>query len=110
MQSGLLTGAMTSERVANLPDDDWRKTSSEFQEPRLSRNLKLVEILQHIGQQHGRSAGEVAIAWTLNNPAVTAAIVGGRNPKQVEGIIGASEFRLNEQELGEISNFLRDNP
>ncbi|OUL22544.1 aldo/keto reductase [Nostoc sp. 106C] len=110
MQSGLLTGAMTSERVANLPDDDWRKNSSEFQEPRLSRNLKLVEMLQHIGQQHGRSPGEVAIAWTLNNPAVTAAIVGGRNSKQVEGIIGASEFRLNEQELKEIQAFLHKNP
>ncbi len=110
MQSGLLTGKMTLERVANLPDDDWRKNSGEFQEPRLSRNLKLVEVLQHIGQQHDRTPGEVAIAWTLNNPAVTAAIVGGRNPKQVEGIIGASEFRLNQQELDQIGGFLRENP
>ncbi|WP_334788814.1 aldo/keto reductase [Nostoc sp.] len=110
MQSGLLTGKMTPERVANLPDDDWRKNSSEFQEPRLSRNLKLVEVLQHIGKQHDRSPGEVAIAWTLNNPAVTAAIVGGRNPKQVEGIIGAGEFRLNQQELDQIGAFLRENP
>ncbi len=110
MQSGLLTGKMTPERVANLPDDDWRKNSSEFQEPRLSRNLKLVEVLQHIGQQHDRSPGEVAIAWTLNNPAVTAAIVGGRNPKQVEGIIGAGEFRLNQQELDQIGAFRRENP
>ncbi|MDZ8236371.1 MAG: aldo/keto reductase [Nostoc sp. ChiQUE01a] len=110
MQSGLLTGKMTPERVANFPDDDWRKNSSEFQEPRLSRNLKLVEVLQKIGEQHGRSPGEVAIAWTLNNPAVTAAIVGGRNPQQVEGIIGAGEFRLNQQELDEIETFIRENP
>lgn len=110
MQSGLLTGKMTPERVANLPDDDWRKNSSEFQEPRLSRNLKLVEVLQQIGQQHDRSPGEMAIAWTLNNPAVTAAIVGGRNPKQVEGIIGAGEFRLNQQELDQIETFRRENP
>ncbi|MDZ8030670.1 aldo/keto reductase [Nostoc sp. DedSLP04] len=110
MQSGLLTGKMTPERVANFPDNDWRKSNSEFQEPRLSRNLKLVEVLQHIGQQHDRSPGEVAIAWTLNNPAVTAAIVGGRNPKQVEGIIGAGEFRLNQQELNDIDTFLRENP
>ncbi|MHC5822686.1 MAG: aldo/keto reductase [Nostoc sp.] len=110
MQSGLLTGKMTPERVANLPDDDWRKNSSEFQEPRLSRNLKLVEVLQDIGKQHDRSPGEVAIAWTLNNPAVTAAIVGGRNPKQVEGIIGAGEFRLNQQELDQIGAFRRENP
>jgi aryl-alcohol dehydrogenase-like predicted oxidoreductase len=110
MQSGLLTGKMTSERVANLPDDDWRKQSNEFQEPRLSRNLKLVEVLQQIGKQHDRSPGEVAIAWTLNNPAVTAAIVGARNPKQVEGIIAAGEFRLNQQELDRIGAFLGENP
>ncbi|MDZ8079485.1 MAG: aldo/keto reductase [Nostoc sp. DcaGUA01] len=110
MQSGLLTGKMTPERVANFPDDDWRKNSSEFQQPRLSRNLKLVEVLQKIGEKHGRSPGEVAIAWTLNNPAVTAAIVGGRNPQQVEGIIGAGDFRLNQQELDEIETFIRENP
>ncbi|MCC5623159.1 aldo/keto reductase [Nostoc sp. CHAB 5715] len=110
MQSGLLTGKMTPERVANLPDNDWRKNNSEFQEPRLSRNLKLVEVLQHIGKQYDRSSGEVAIAWTLNNPAVTAAIVGARNPKQVEGIIAAGEFRLNQQELDQIATFVRENP
>ena len=110
MQSGLLTGKMTPERVANLPDDDWRKNSGEFQEPRLSRNLKLVEVLQHIGKQYDRSPGEVAIAWTLNNPAVTGAIVGARNPKQVEGIIAAGEFHLNQQELDQIGTFLGENP
>ena len=110
MQSGLLTGAMTLERVANLADDDWRKRSKEFQQPRLSRNLKLVDLLHQIGQPHGRSSGEVAIAWTLNNPAVTAAIVGGRTAKQVEGIIGAGEFRLNADELGQITTFLANNP
>jgi aryl-alcohol dehydrogenase-like predicted oxidoreductase len=110
MQSGLLTGAMTSERVANLPDDDWRKQSKEFKEPRLSRNLKLVEVLRQMGQPYGRSAGEVAIAWTLANPAVTAAIVGGRNGKQVEGIMGAGAFRLNEQEHQQIQHFLQENP
>ena len=110
MQSGLLTGAMTLERVANLPDDDWRKRSKEFQQPRLSRNLKLVELLHQIGQPHGRLPGEVAIAWTLNNPAVTAAIVGGRTAKQVEGIIGAGEFRLNAEELEQITTFLAENP
>ncbi|MBI4780621.1 MAG: aldo/keto reductase [Oscillatoriophycideae cyanobacterium NC_groundwater_1537_Pr4_S-0.65um_50_18] len=110
MQSGLLTGAMTAERVAQLPEDDWRRNSTEFQEPRLSRNLKLVELLKQIGQRHDRSPGEVAIAWTLRHPAVTAAIVGGRNGKQVEGIIGAMEFRLSEFELNEIKTFLRENP
>ena len=110
MQSGLLTGAMNPERVANLPDNDWRKQSTEFQEPRLSRNLKLVEVLRQIGQDHERSPGEVAIAWTLNNPAVTAAIVGGRNGKQVEGIIRAGDFRLDALALDKINHFLRENP
>ena len=110
MQSGLLTGAMTPERVANLPDNDWRKRSSDFQEPRLSRNLKLVELLKTLGEPHGRSPGEVAIAWTLRNLAVTGAIVGGRNAKQVQGTIGAAEFRLNEAEIQQIATFLRENP
>jgi aryl-alcohol dehydrogenase-like predicted oxidoreductase len=110
MQSGLLTGTMTPERVANFPDDDWRNQSSEFKEPKLSRNLKLVEVLQEIGQSYGRSPGEVAIAWTLANPAVTAAIVGGRNGKQVKGIIGARDFCLSEQEHHEIQKFLQENP
>jgi aryl-alcohol dehydrogenase-like predicted oxidoreductase len=110
MQSGLLTGAMTPERVANLAEDDWRKSNSEFQEPRLSRNLKLVELLKQIGQAHGRSPGEVAIAWTLRHPVVTGAIVGGRNAKQVEGIIGAAQFRLSEDELHQINQFLNENP
>jgi aryl-alcohol dehydrogenase-like predicted oxidoreductase len=108
MQSGLLTGAMTSQRVANLPDDDWRKQSSEFKEPKLSKNLMLVEMLRQIGQPYERNAGEVAIAWTLENPAVTAAIVGGRNRKQVEGMIGAVEFHLNQKERNEIEQFISE--
>lgn len=107
MQSGLLTGAMTADRIANLPDDDWRKRSAEFQEPRLSRNLKLVELLKEIGQAHDHTPGEVAIAWTLRHPAVTGAIVGGRNPKQVEGTIAAATFRLNDAELSQIDSFLQ---
>jgi aryl-alcohol dehydrogenase-like predicted oxidoreductase len=110
MRSGLLTGKMTRERVRNLPPDDWRRDSADFQEPRLSRNLKLVELLEEIGEEHGRSPGEVAIAWTLRNPAVTAAIVGGRRPDQVDGIIGAAGFRLSEDELERIETFLEENP
>ncbi len=102
MRSGLLTGRMTPERVANLPSDDWRRNAQDFQEPRLSRNLELVELLEEIGADHGLSPGEVAIAWTLRQPAVTAAIVGGRRPDQVEGIIGAAELRLSEDELDRI--------
>jgi len=109
MRSGLLTGKMTPERVANLPSDDWRRNADDFQEPRLSRNLALVGLLEEIGREHGRSAGEVAIAWTLRHPAVTAAIVGGRRPDQVDGIIGAAELRLSEDELDRIETFLTEN-
>lgn len=110
MTSGLLTGAMSAERVANMPEDDWRKRDPEFQEPRLSRNLQLVNLLQEIGYPHGRSVGEVAIAWVLHNRAVTGAIVGGRKPQQIDEIIGAAEFRLAESELAQIEKFLQEHP
>jgi aryl-alcohol dehydrogenase-like predicted oxidoreductase len=102
MKSGLLTGKMTRERVQSLPSDDWRRDHEEFNEPRLSKNLELVEKLREIGGRHGRSPAEVAIAWTLRHPAVTAAIVGGRRPDQVDGTVGAAEFRLSEDEIEEI--------
>ncbi|ASQ90663.1 aldo/keto reductase [Prosthecochloris sp. GSB1] len=110
MLSGMLTGAMTRERALSLPENDWRRNNKEFQEPRLSRNLELVELLKAIGGKHGRSAGEVAIAWTFRNPAVTAAIVGGRSPRQVEGTVGAMEFRLTDEEAHEIDSFIKAMP
>ncbi len=102
MQSGLLTGKMTRERIANFPHDDWRRNDAEFQEPRLTHNLETVEVMRAIGERHGHSPAEVAIAWTLRHPAVAGAIVGARRPAQVDGIIGAAEFRLSEDELAEI--------
>ncbi|MCI0523628.1 MAG: aldo/keto reductase, partial [Acidobacteria bacterium] len=105
MGSGMLTGAMTRERVANLPDDDWRRRGPQFQEPLLSRNLKLAEKLKEISARHGRSAGEAAIAWTLRNPVVTGAIVGVRSAEQVAGVIGAMEFRLGRDDINEIETF-----
>jgi aryl-alcohol dehydrogenase-like predicted oxidoreductase len=105
MKSGLLTGAMTRERIAALPDDDFRKRTPNFNEPLLSRNLKLAELLGMIGQRHGRTAGEVAIAWTLRHPAVTGAIVGMRSARQVDGVIGAAEFRLTAEEIAEVERF-----
>jgi len=102
MASGLLTGKMTRERISALPKTDWRTRNDQFKEPKLSENLKLVDRLRTVGTQHGRSPGEVAIAWTLRNPAVTGAIVGARNPKQVDGIIGAMDFRLTTSEIEEI--------
>ena len=102
MASGLLTGKMTRERISALPKTDWRTRNDQFKEPKLSDHLKLVDRLRTVGRQRGRSPGEVAIAWTLRNPAVTGAIVGARNPKQVDGIIGAMDFRLTTSEIEEI--------
>ncbi len=107
MVSGLLTGAMTPERIANLPADDWRRNNHRFQEPQLSRNLQAGGTAAGDRQPHGRSPGEVAIAWTLRLPAVTAAIVGARSAKQVDGIIGAATFRLQPEEIARIEEFPR---
>jgi aryl-alcohol dehydrogenase-like predicted oxidoreductase len=105
MASGLLTGAMTRERAAKLPQDDWRRANPNFNEPKLSRNLALAERLREIGKRHGRSPGEVAIAWTLRNPAVTGAIVGARNASQAEGVMRAGELALSEEDVNEIEAF-----
>ena len=110
MKSGLLTGAMTRERIAAMPEDDFRQRTVNFKEPLLTRNLGLVELMREIGKRHGgRTPGEVAIAWTLRRPEVTGAIVGLRSPKQVDGVIGAADFRLTPGEVNEIAQFLRDN-
>ena len=103
MKSGLLSGAMTRERVQALPEDDFRRRTPHFQEPRLGQNLRLAELLGRIGKRHGRTAGEVAIAWVLRHPAVTAAIVGMRSAAQVDGVIGAMAFRLTPEEIEEIA-------
>jgi aryl-alcohol dehydrogenase-like predicted oxidoreductase len=102
MASGLLTGAMTRERAAALSASDWRSRDIEFKEPRLSKNLALVERLREVGRRHGRPPGQVAIAWVLRNPAVTGAIVGARNAKQVEGNVGAAKLYLTDDEIAEI--------
>ncbi len=107
MKSGLLTGKMTAERIANLPEDDFRRRTPAFQEPQLSRNLALADLMRRIGERHGRTAGEVAIAWTLRHPAVTAAIVGMRSAEQVKGVAGALHFRLTVEEIALIEAFRR---
>jgi aryl-alcohol dehydrogenase-like predicted oxidoreductase len=105
MASGLLTGAMTRERIEQLPADDWRRNHPDFQEPLLSRNLRLVRLLKAIGSHHGRTPAEVAVAWVLHNRAVTGAIVGARKPGQFTGVLGAAGLRLSPTELGEIEAF-----
>ena len=102
MASGLLTGAMTRERIAGLPQDDWRSRDPEFSEPRLSRNLALTDRLRDIAKRYDRSPGQVAVAWTLRNRAVTGAIVGARNAQQVDGVMQAAELVLTDQDIIEI--------
>src|SRR5689334_18939405 len=96
MGSGLLTGKMTRERIESLPDDDWRKQSPEFREPRLSKHLELVERLEAVAERHGVTPGAVAVAWTLRNPAVDGAIVGFRRPDQVDPIVAAADLELGD--------------
>ncbi len=110
MTSGLLTGKMNAERVERMPGNDWRKKSPNFNEPKLSRNLKLAGLLGEIGHEHGMETGVVAIAWTLHNPAMTAAIVGARSPEQVDGTFPAANFRLSEEEYDRIQAFAAANP
>ena len=109
MLSGMLTGKMTAERAASLPANDWRRKNIEFSEPRLGRNLRLVEVLREIGNAYSVTPGVVAIAWTLHHPAITAAIVGGRSAKQVEETAAALTFRLTDGEYNRICDFLAVN-
>jgi len=102
MASGLLTGAMTRERIAKFPEDDWRKSSSEFREPKLSKNLELVERLKKVAARYKATPGAIAIAWTLRLPAVTGAIVGARNAKQAEEVMRAGAIKLSPQDIAEI--------
>jgi aryl-alcohol dehydrogenase-like predicted oxidoreductase len=102
MGSGLLTGRMTRERIAALPDDDWRKRDARFQEPQLSRHLALVDRLKAVADRHETTPGAIAVAWTLVNPAVDGAIVGFRRADQVDPIVGAGEIELSADELAEI--------
>jgi aryl-alcohol dehydrogenase-like predicted oxidoreductase len=103
LQSGLLAGSMTRERIAALPEDDWRKSrSADYREPRLTQNMALVEQLRSVGSRHGRTPAEVALAWALRTPAVTGAIVGARRSDQIDGLVGAMEYRLSRSEIREI--------
>jgi aryl-alcohol dehydrogenase-like predicted oxidoreductase len=102
MGSGLLTGRMTRDRIESLPEDDWRKHSEQFTEPRLTRNLELVDRLQEVAERHGTSPGAVAVAWTLLNPAVDGAIVGFRRADQVDPIVGAANLELGPDDIATI--------
>ena len=102
MGSGLLTGAMTRERVQAMPADDWRKEDPRFREPQLSRHLALAARLQEVADRHAVAPGAVAVAWTLHNPAVDGAITGFRNPAQVDPIVEAAGLELTAEDIRDI--------
>jgi aryl-alcohol dehydrogenase-like predicted oxidoreductase len=104
MGSGLLTGGITRERIAAMPDDDWRKTDPRFTEPELSRHLALATRLRAVADRYDVTPGAVAVAWTLRNPAVDGAITGFRRPDQVDPILTAASLELTEQDLAEIND------
>ena len=104
MASGMLTGRMTRERIANLPADDWRSKSDTFREPQLSQNLELVERLKRVADRHGVEPGAVAVAWTLRNPAVDGAITGFRRPDQVDPIVVAADVGLSDEDVAELEH------
>jgi aryl-alcohol dehydrogenase-like predicted oxidoreductase len=108
MASGLLTGKMTAERIAKMPQDDWRRRNAQFQSPKLEQNLALVEELRKIGERHGVEPGVVAVAYTLHHPAVTAAIVGARRADQVDGTIAAARFSLSDSEYRQLRDFVEN--
>jgi len=110
MKSGLLAGKMTRERIASLPKDDFRPRTASFQEPLLTRNLGLVEVLRAIGTRYGKTPGEVAVAWTLRDPVIAGAIVGMRSAQQAKEIVRSAEFRLSADEIEQIEGYLKANP
>jgi aryl-alcohol dehydrogenase-like predicted oxidoreductase len=107
MGSGMLTGRMSRERIEQLAEDDWRKRDERFREPQLSHNLELVARLAAVADRHDTTPGAVAVAWTLRNPAVDAAIVGFRRPDQVDPILGAACLELTDQDVAEIEGGAR---
>jgi aryl-alcohol dehydrogenase-like predicted oxidoreductase len=107
MQSGILTDRFSTERVAALDADDWRRRSPEFQPPKLEANIVLRDALRPIATRHGVDVGAVAVAWTLSWPGVSGAIVGARSPEQVDGWIGAAGLTLSAADLDEVEGALQ---
>ncbi len=108
MMSGLLTGKYDRDSIEALADDDWRKESTQFTEPELTANLKLIEGLQPIAQRSGKTVAQLAIAWVLRRPEVTGAIVGARRPDQIEETVRAGEWQLSEEDLAEVESLLKE--
>lgn len=107
MQSGLLSGGFSAERVAGLPSDDWRSSHPDFTGDALARNLAVAEAMKPVAERHGVSQAAVAVAWALAMPGVTGAIVGARSPAQVDGWVAAAGLELDATDLGQIAQAIR---
>lgn len=103
LQSGILTASFSAQRAAALPADDWRRRSTNFQEPALSHNIALRDRLVPIAQRHGVSVSAVAIAWAAAFPGVTGAIVGARSPDQLDDWIAAANLELSPEDMAAIA-------
>ena len=103
LMRGLLAGHFGRDAIAALPTGDTRRDEPEFREPRLSRNLALVERLRRVARRHDRTPAQMAIAWTLRDPAITGAIVGMRHAAHAETIAAAAAIELDPEDLGELA-------
>jgi len=103
MQAGLLTGSFTRERALALPKDDWRSRNAEYQGEKLAANLALADAFKPIAERHKTTVAAAALAWTLAWPGVSGAIVGARNPGQIDGWIDAATLELTKDDMAEIA-------
>jgi len=108
MQRGLLTGKFSPERLATLAQDDHRLKHPDFQEPRFSATLAMVEQLKKIAQRHGHTCAQLAISWVLRRAEVTAAIVGARRPDQITETVQAGHWNLSADDIAEIEQLLAE--
>jgi aryl-alcohol dehydrogenase-like predicted oxidoreductase len=103
MQAGLLSGSFSAQRAASLPANDWRSRDAEFKGEALLHNLHIAEAIRAVAERKETTVAAVAVAWTLAWPGVTGAIVGARNPKQVDGWLDAASLTLTNSEFEEVA-------
>ena len=109
MQAGLRSGAFSAERAASLPANDWRSRNTDFKGEKLRRNLAVADAMRIVADRHGTTTAAVAVAWTLAWPGVTAAIVGARLPRQVDGWLDAATLSLTSEDMMEIAAAIQRN-